>query len=205
MNYVYYAVDYSDSLAHHGIKGQKWGVRRFQNPDGTYTKEGRKRRGHAGSKDSRNLVKSTKDYINNAKAASHRLSKFKEENPELTNWDNGTPIAYKYATANRKEKKRLDSKLDSDTLKKVQEYKKLYDDFNESTVEGENGQSNAKWQKYYDDSKKYIDKYGHKKYQELLGDDANLYYTENWRTGKDDLIDYDSGNFYYRNLNEELW
>lgn len=31
-------------LMHHGIKGQKWGVRRFQNPDGTYTAEGKARR-----------------------------------------------------------------------------------------------------------------------------------------------------------------
>lgn len=34
----------SDELFHHGIKGQKWGVRRFQNPDGTLTPAGRKRR-----------------------------------------------------------------------------------------------------------------------------------------------------------------
>lgn len=33
------------SLYHHGIKGQKWGVRRYQNPDGTYTSEGRARYG----------------------------------------------------------------------------------------------------------------------------------------------------------------
>ncbi len=29
-------------LMHHGIKGQKWGVRRFQNPDGTLTPAGKK-------------------------------------------------------------------------------------------------------------------------------------------------------------------
>lgn len=30
-------------LYHHGIKGMKWGVRRYQNPDGSLTDEGRKR------------------------------------------------------------------------------------------------------------------------------------------------------------------
>lgn len=30
-------------LAHYGIKGQQWGVRRFQNEDGTLTEEGKSR------------------------------------------------------------------------------------------------------------------------------------------------------------------
>ena len=32
-----------NSLAHYGIKGQKWGVRRYQNEDGSYTAEGKER------------------------------------------------------------------------------------------------------------------------------------------------------------------
>lgn len=36
--------NYSDELYHHGIKGQRWGIRRFQNKDGSLTNAGKKRR-----------------------------------------------------------------------------------------------------------------------------------------------------------------
>lgn len=35
-----------NELYHHGVKGQKWGVRRYQNYDGTLTPQGRKRLGY---------------------------------------------------------------------------------------------------------------------------------------------------------------
>ena len=38
-------------LYHHGIKGQKWGVRRFQNRDGTWTPEGKERRNTGNDRD----------------------------------------------------------------------------------------------------------------------------------------------------------
>lgn len=31
-------------LVHYGVKGQKWGVRRYQNKDGSYTSAGKRRR-----------------------------------------------------------------------------------------------------------------------------------------------------------------
>lgn len=40
---AYAVIPTEDYLAHHGILGQKWGVRRYQNADGSYTAEGAKR------------------------------------------------------------------------------------------------------------------------------------------------------------------
>ena len=37
--------EYEEFLAHYGVKGQKWGVRNYQNEDGSLTPEGRRRYG----------------------------------------------------------------------------------------------------------------------------------------------------------------
>jgi len=36
---------YTEYLYHSGIQGMKWGIRRYQNPDGTWTEEGKRRYG----------------------------------------------------------------------------------------------------------------------------------------------------------------
>jgi len=50
---------YNDVLIHHGILGQKWGVRRFQNKDGSLTAAGRRREARNITKRLNEMDKST--------------------------------------------------------------------------------------------------------------------------------------------------
>lgn len=52
-------------LAHHGIKGQRWGVRRFQNPDGSLTSAGVRRMNTLQGKSEKLQMK--KDKLNSPK------------------------------------------------------------------------------------------------------------------------------------------
>jgi hypothetical protein len=55
-------IDPEDYLMHYGIKGQKWGVRRFQNPDGSLTAKGMKRYNRYAKKDAKKWAKAQQDY-----------------------------------------------------------------------------------------------------------------------------------------------
>lgn len=57
----------SNELQHHGIKGQKWGVRRFQNTDGSLTAEGKKRYSSNDYKDMLDKVEKADKLVGTAK------------------------------------------------------------------------------------------------------------------------------------------
>lgn len=60
-------------LAHHGIKGQKWGIRRYQNEDGSLTEAGKRRYGindiGKGYRTTIDLRKDRKNAIRNMRLA----------------------------------------------------------------------------------------------------------------------------------------
>ena len=58
----------SNRLIHYGIKGQKWGIRRFQNSDGSLTSAGRKRYSDSGG--IRGVVSKVKNSVEKRKASS---------------------------------------------------------------------------------------------------------------------------------------
>lgn len=72
--YGYEFIRESD-LTHHGIQGQKWGQRRFQNEDGTWTAAGKERYGDGGSTGSGcGSVHSFKGNLHRALAANYGLN-----------------------------------------------------------------------------------------------------------------------------------
>ena len=139
-DYLAYRTKYSNELYHYGVKGQKWGIRRYQNPDGSLTDEGKKR------------YQKIEDDIK-------KSALIEERGIALANYgnliegrahDEDSPISLKVrlaATANRKKIDKMIKELDdSGYFKQIYGKKMTFDDY-KSSIEA---------QAY----RNYIEKYG---------------------------------------------
>lgn len=66
------------NLQHHGIKGQKWGVRRFQNTDGSLTAEGKKRYSVSDYQQAIDKTKTAGKIVNEAKTLNNTVKKLND-------------------------------------------------------------------------------------------------------------------------------
>ena len=99
---------YNDYLMHHGVLGQKWGVRRYQNADGSLTAAGKQKLAKYKEKELKGI---DKFYNRNVRSGFY-----------------GTKLRKQGFNSLEKEKNKLDSKLekakvksDSEKIKKIKE------------------------------------------------------------------------------------
>ena len=119
-----YNYNYSTELRHHGVEGQRWGVRRYQNPDGTLTPAGKKRY----------------DKMSDDKLRKTLYKQVKKARSEQTDWSNQWNVSAtigKYSKAAQdKYRRALDEHKNGDVFKQAKkEWNKLDDLFDSGKID----------------------------------------------------------------------
>lgn len=163
---------YETELCHFGIKGQKWGVRRYQNPDGTLTAKGKKR-----------LAKNQQYRDKLADKAQKRADRHRSAGDE--------------AIANMKDlrKNGVNSKAYKD-WKEWEEWRRERDYEDQNSITGPDGRTYVK--KYSQSGTKFVDDFfdavgSKQKVSELIEENRqsakrNYEQAKKWTSSKNDLM-----------------
>lgn len=176
--------NYCDEIYHHGILGQKWGVRRYQNPDGSLTPEGEKRYGKKLDKLSKKVrADISKNRVDMYVDAHNRTVKELHDNDFFNKFNDKWHEEFK-KNGHMDKNGKLDYR--SETYGRyTEDYENIFDSLYErnlAKVEKEFYQNNKNYQAAYEFYKKYPVKKFEQDYGESmwksLEEDCNRYIKE---------------------------
>ena len=113
-----YYLTQEDYLMHYGVKGQKWGLRQWQNPDGSLTAAGREHYGYGARGDYKNRIGIAKAKFKTGIAKAAKSNSYENEAMTKRQKKNFDIKARKLQNEYRAEKKAA-----KDEYKKSKEYK----------------------------------------------------------------------------------
>lgn len=141
---------YDENLEHTGIKGQRWGIRRYQNEDGTLTEAGKARYGRS--------IRKIQRLESKAEYQKYRATKFKKKSADkdfksLRAW---TERGAERATYKSKKYARKAARLEWSAEKKIDYGKEIYEDLNKKYKDADLSSIDKEYINY---GKKYAAKY----------------------------------------------